>query len=434
MHTHHSYPLQRSVLKSRHRTTSLDSIYQRESLQDQRKSLTQAIESLRSPQRVYIPGCSGLLDDIDPATIIDTPESVKLWLPSMLPHTSRDAWCTTGLPTLEFRLRYAQAVDALDHLRRLRRLVRGLTLQAQKHPSPTQRTMTRSRSVFEGLQVRIAQVCSRYRNARTALLRLHPSGGWTTFFKELKKEDIRGPGREEDETSESRYIPSWIWMLQAPSSPPDLPGSLSPSAAAPRETTPTPPITTPPTGNKDNEVSAQEVEDCLLVDWAKAHERAKRFEEEVELCVEEMRRTLVFFSWKASKWEEYAQNCSQPCTHSKKPPSDHVIQGLQAYAHRQSAVFSQLISVFVSDWQNCLAPKGLGTKWLAKYSSLIVPRNGRNTIPSIMPSTLEQGEAEGDGDMLSDQDEVLDPPTECTVERDAEVELHEDFVQIIAEG
>ena len=382
-----------------------------------------------------MPGFLGLLDDIDPATIIDTPESTRLWLPSMLPHTSHDAWCTPGLPTLEFRLRYAQAVDTLDHLRRLRRLVRGLTLQAQKHPSPTQQTMTRSRSVFEGLQVRITQVCSRYRNARTALLRLHPSGGWTAFFKELKKEDIRGPGREEVENSESHYIPSWIWMLRAPSSPPDLPGPLSPSATAPCDTAPTLPITMSPVDNsEDNEVSAQEVEDGLLVDWAKAHERAKRFEEEVELCVEEMRRTLVFFSWKASEWEERARNCSQPRAPSNKPPSDHVIQGLQAYAHRQSAMFSQLIRVFVSDWHNCLAPKGLGTKWLAGYSSLIVPRNGRSTIPSIIPSTLERGEGEGNGDILSDQDEVLDPPTECVLERDAEVELHEDFVQIMAEG
>ena len=55
------------------------------------------------------------------------------------------------------------------------------------------------------------------------------------------------------------------------------------------------------------EVSEKEIEEYMLVDWAKAHERAKRFEEEVELCVEEMRRTLLFFSWKASEWERRAE-------------------------------------------------------------------------------------------------------------------------------
>ena len=69
-----------------------------------------------------MPGCSALLDDIDPAAVIDSPQLVALWLPSALPAASRDVWCVSGLPVLEFQLRYAQATDALDQLRRLRRL------------------------------------------------------------------------------------------------------------------------------------------------------------------------------------------------------------------------------------------------------------------------------------------------------------------------
>jgi len=369
------------------------------------------------------------LDDIDPESVIDLPESVKLWPPSALPHASRDTWCINGLPVLEFRLRYAQAIDALNQLRRLRCLVRGLSLQTQKHPSPTERTRTRSRSVFDGLQMRIAQVCSRYRDARVALLRLHPSGGWTTFFKELKKEDIRGPGREQDEPSESRFIASWIWILRAPPTPSDLPGSSLESPAASQNLSS--PVTVPATADNDNEddqISAQAVEDYILVDWAKAHERAKRFEEEVEMCVEEMRRTLVFFSWSASEWERRAKTR----THSDNPHPDEVLQGLQAYAYRQSAMFHKMITVFVNDWSSCLVPKGLGNEWLVDYSNLITPRNGRNTIPSIVSPAPQQDRPEAD-DILSDQDEVLDLPTEEITEQDAESELHNDFVQIMAE-
>lgn len=367
------------------------------------------------------------MDDIDPETVIDSPESVKLWLPSALPHASRNVWCISGLPVLEFRLRYAQAIDALDQLRRLRCLVRGLWLQAQKHPSPTEGTRTRSRSVFDGLQMRITQVCSRYRDARVALLRLHPSGGWTAFFKELKKEDIRGPGREQDEPSESCFIPSWIWILRAPPTPPDLPGSSPESPAAPHNLY-SPTTLSTIADNEDDQTSAQAVEDYILIDWAKAHERAKRFEEEVEMCVEEMRRTLVFFSWSASEWERRAKTRTQ----SDNSYPDEVLQGLQAYAYRQSAMFRKMITVFVNDWSSCLTPKGLGNKWLVNYSDLITPRNGRNTIPSIISPALQKDTPEAN-DVLSDQDEVLDPPVEEITEQDAESELHNDFVQVMAE-
>ena len=41
----------------------------------------------------------------------------------------------------------------------------------------------------------------------------------------------------------------------------------------------------------------QDLSSALQVEWCKAQERATRYEEEIELVVEEMRRTLVFFEW-----------------------------------------------------------------------------------------------------------------------------------------
>ena len=422
-----SNSFERRNLRSRYRNVNTGSIYQQESLQDQRRSLTQAIETLRSPQRVYMPGCSGLLDNIDPTSTIDAPESTKLWLPSALPPASRDAWCTAGMPLIEFRLRYAQAVDALDHLRRLCRLVQGLHLQRHKHPTPTQRAATtRSRGVFEGLHVRIAQVSACYRDARTALLRLHPSGAWSAFLRDLAKADVRGTRPEDPTSSNSKFVLTWIWLLRAPSTPPDLPG-LSPSTSTESTTTPV----TPPMANVDSDISEKEVEDYMLVDWAKARERATRFEEEVELCVEEMQRTLLFFFWKASEWER----CAELRARSSTPPSEEIAQGLRAYAHRQAAMYRGMVKVFVSDWHSCLQPKGLGTDWLSGYSDLITPQKGWNRIPSIIPPIPEQPEAEVDPGMLSDQDDVLDPPQEgISTGQDEESELHDNFVQVMAEG
>ena len=376
-----------------------------------------------------MPGSSVLLDDIDPETVIDTPELVKLWLPSALPPTSRDASCVSGLVALEFRLRYAQATDALDQLRRLRRLVRGLMLQTKKHPSPTQRTMTRSRGVWEGLEVRTTQVSARYRDARSALLRLHPSGEWVKFFEELKKEDIRGPGREEDDPSESRFITSWIWRLRAPPTPSYFPGSSSSAATPPDLAQTSLPIDESTADNENNEVSSKEMEDYILVDWARAQERAKRFEEEVELCAEEMRRTLQFFSFSASEWEKHAESRAN----SDNPPSANILQGLRAYAHRHSAMLRSLIKVFVNDWSSCLEPKGLCSDWLASYSALIVPQRGWHPLPSIIPPIFEQHQNNASEDILSDQDEALEQPEDIP-EPDADSQLHDDVIQILAEG
>lgn len=361
--------------------------------------------------------------------MVDAPESIKLWLPSSLP--ARDVMCAPGLPLIEFRLRYAQAADSLNQLRRLVRLLRGLALQSQKHPSPTERTRTRSRSLFQGMQAKIDQVSARYRDALTALRRLHPSGGWRSFFRELKKEDIRGPGREFYESSESRFTPSWIWSVQAPSHSPDLPGfPPPPPTISPDQPPSLSPSSSPdqaPTG--DIEMSQEEVETYMMADWAKARERARRFEEEVELSEEEMRRTLLFFSWSAEEWERRAQLHG----FSGKRLPDDVVEGLRAYALRRSAMFRELIKVFVSDWYACLEPKGLGSKWLSQYSGLIVIRKGRNYIPSIIP-TPTKPDAQPDDEVLADVDEALEQAEQgVSMDQDVEFELQDSFVQVFAE-
>ena len=215
--------------------------------------------------------------------------------------------CTPGLLLMEFWLQYAQALDALSQLQHHVHLLHGLTLQSKKHPAPTKRTRTRSHSVFEGVQARICQISACYHDALTALCCLHPSGGWIQFFQELKKEDIHRPGCEINKTSELQFIPSWIWRVQLPPNPPDLPGSSlflpPPPTISPDQTLPSP--LPPPPGDTpmyNSEVSQEELESYMMVGWAKALKHAKCFEEEVELSVEEMQRTLLFFLWRAAEW------------------------------------------------------------------------------------------------------------------------------------
>ena len=156
----------------------------------------------------------------------------------------------------------------------------------------------------------------------------------------------------------------------------------------------------------------------------------KRFEEEVELSVEEMRWTLLFCSWSALKWEERAKEHAN----NSDPPSDNVLQGLQAYAYCKSSMFRGLIKAFFNDWHNCLEPKGLGNKWLADYSTLIMPQKVRHSIPSIILPTLTEDQDNSGENILSNQDDALKWPAEGSTEPEADSELYIDFIQIMADS
>ena len=404
----------RRVLRSKYHAGTSNSIHQLELVRDQRGTLTRLIEELRSPQLVYMPGCAKLLDEVEPKAMVDAPESVNLWLPSAL--RDRDASCVPGLPLLEFRLRYARAVDALEQLRCLLGIARSLRFQVHKHISGSQRTAPQGRGVFEGLHARIAHVCARYRDDVVALSRLHPLGKWREFLRDLKKDDVRGPAPEEDDPSKSRFIPSWIWTTRVSPIPPDVPRSpSSPSNGGDGGVLVSPPVD--PVTYETIAMSQEAIDQYVMVDWAKAQERAKRFEEEVELCEEEMRRVLTFFSWNAENWEERARLCEL----GRGPSSDDVRYGLRADALRRSAMFKDLVQVFVSDWGGCLKPKGLGGEWLIKYST---------TTPVVTPPVpLRQNPTPYDQPLA----EIDEHEGEPLIELDEETELNEKFMQLFIE-
>src|SRR6266446_2200807 len=53
-----------------------------------------------------------------------------------------------------------------------------------------------------------------YHTAYVALQALNPSGTWSHRLKPLHDKDIRGPGKDpNDPTQSSQYEPSWIWLV-----------------------------------------------------------------------------------------------------------------------------------------------------------------------------------------------------------------------------
>ena len=335
----------------------------RNSFVERRRALSKSIANLREPQRLYIPASASFIDAIDPTFLAEHPESVELWLPSAFPFGARDAQCVKGLPQLEYRLRYAQAVNALQDIRRLRRLIKALATKIQSHIASTQKTVTKTRSLFDKVMGKQAQAVSAYRTLWKAIAKLAPGeefGKWKEGLKELKDSDIRGPGREEYEVSDSRFIQSWIWTSAARTS----------------------------TSTSDHDLNP-----VLRVEWCKAQARASRHEEEVELVVEEMRRTLVSFEGMALQWTKFATSpIPQVSTDSSKSGvgprklrmDETAVLGVTAYAHRQANIYHRMIHVFLDDWYPILDALSLGSTWLSNYPRPV--ENKRRRLVSNVPA------------------------------------------------
>lgn len=281
-------------------------------------------------------------------------ESIKLWLPSQLDVEDRDAICAGGVVNSEKELRFAQLEDALDGLRQVRRIRYGLiTYYKVQLAGEGQRIQTQSQGVMQTIQDRINKLVRRYRVARGALLCLDLGQDWQNLYLPLTDNDNRGPGKEPEEVlgSDGQFVSSWIW----------------------RSSTTT--------------VSPDEVNQDMRVEWAQCVARADRWEEEVILLQEEMRRTVEFLEWRSSDWltkVDLRMGMVTPTVHA----------GLAAYARKQSAVFHNLAVQFSQRWRSTLITLSLPHSWATQFLSTCkqTPKNSnfkkrkrREETPPIHP-------------------------------------------------
>lgn len=195
--------------------------------------------------------------------------NIPLWLPSQLPPMLQSEDSLGQLTRSEARLHKAQAYDALTEIRRLRRILTGISLYKHVTLNGTGgRMSSRILSTYRTFQLKVQWCVDRYRASYTALLTLAPNGAWWSCLKELKREDVCGPGLDEgeDRRGEGQREPSWIWLVS----------SVSPS-------------------EQDCNVKGNEFMDGVRVEWAWVRARAKRWGEERMLLQEEMRRVIAFF-------------------------------------------------------------------------------------------------------------------------------------------
>ncbi|TFK60790.1 hypothetical protein BDN72DRAFT_778956, partial [Pluteus cervinus] len=239
------------------------------------------IEQWIGVQERYVPGTNILRqDESAPENRIKEPWQTPLFLPSSLPNSTP---CDGRLLMIEWRLRTAQAHTGLDELRRALRMRSFLYIDKDRF-SRGQRQNTRSQSQIQRTQGKVDAAAFKYRSARSAIKVLAPllqEVGWEKEYPCLEKEDVQplrfdtdGAAENEkkkkkkDRQSEGRRKVSWIW------------GTL---------------------GNGELSEGAY-LSAYLRVEWCKSRARAKRWQEEVLLLREEMRRVLAFLEAQAIEW------------------------------------------------------------------------------------------------------------------------------------
>ena len=278
-------------------------------------SLQRCIDSWTTVQLLYIPVINVICQRLGSISVrTEQPEDYPLCLPSAFAAASLT--CDITLMEYEWKLRYAQAHDALHSLRQTLHF-RSYLLKFKDRHLTGQGANTRARSTLKGVEAKISIATQRYHAARAALASLSlflDKAEWQTTLRILKPEDIRSMMDMLDGDTEGRRIFSWIWRVHGASSDED---------------------------DRDGSL------DAMRIEWCKARVRASRWTEEVDLLKEEMRRTEQFLEWHANWWALRAK-VPHNTEHS-------LAEGLVAYAVCQASLRRALKTRFLSMWSPTLA-------------------------------------------------------------------------------
>lgn len=128
------------------------------------------------------------------------------------------------------------------------------------------------------------------------------------------------------------------------------------------------------------------------MEWAKAKACADRWEEEVILLDEEMRRVLEFCMWKAGWWLDQAPR--------REDVSESLVDGLRAYAQEQADQERRICSTWRTKWASArhLAKPILDAFWGVDPA---IPMQEVVEGPVMIDLDIDEGE---EGDNAGDSD------------------------------
>jgi hypothetical protein len=187
---------------------------QRATLLERSNALRRKINSWREVQSLYIPGASVLRDRAEREVPPDAPEERVEDMALLLPSTiNRQIPIDSALEEYEYRLRFAQAEDALIELRHHLRLRSHLYVKKDRFARGVAAN-TRSKNIISRTDDKVKACATKYRIARAAvktLARHLKKSGWEAKLLLLNDADIRGMMVGLEGESEGKRTLSWIW-------------------------------------------------------------------------------------------------------------------------------------------------------------------------------------------------------------------------------
>jgi hypothetical protein len=339
-------------------------------LEEKRRILITRINKWREVQLFYVPEIGSLVANTASKLLSAalTAEDVPLFLPSSLSPSLQTSPGFSKSLAHEVQLRIAQANDALADIRHNLRTISGLWQFKKVNISGTgNRPNTRMRSLFNRFNHRMRQSVLRYRTARSALIAANLGQGWEDRLPDLLDSHVYGPGKDDFYLQESgkanygaskgRYQISWIWLV---------PQSKS---------------------EVDTNSSEQVFDEGLRVEWSKSQARKMRWEEEVQIIQEEMRRTIVYYEWKQQWWLEQ---------HPQSMNSEDTIQvGISAYSQKQAHYCKCMAESFARAWLPFLQLEGIKPEWEHRYNRLVFGGKSRSTAASDTEKEMSEDESYG---------------------------------------
>ncbi|KAI1790617.1 hypothetical protein LXA43DRAFT_70991 [Ganoderma leucocontextum] len=256
--------------------------------------LRRRIEAWHDTAQILIPVIASLRAQYADVAATLSAQDVPVYLPSSI--------CSADLPddrllTHEWRLREAQAYDALAHLRAHLEVIAFLRSSAYKNPGVEEK----ANLVADVVRAKISMDVRRYRAAHTALVALAPVLGKTMeegYLQELNDSDVRYIS-----TFNGVSTP-WIWRFGRT-------GLLDPAHLLDLDT------------NKD-------LNAALRVEWCDARAHARTGMQMCKSLHDEMRRAIASHEQRAYWWEmQIGRNFA-----------DHpdYCEGANSYAYRQASI------------------------------------------------------------------------------------------------
>ncbi|KAJ7024364.1 hypothetical protein C8F04DRAFT_969055 [Mycena alexandri] len=306
-------------------------------IHDRRVAFLVKLAKFRKLQEVFTPGALRTMDmdqvgDADVQAV--KAESIKLFMPSELSAVEtveRAVGCATGVVALEIRLRENQCHNALVQLRANLHTKRHLISFRNTHVTGQVRA-TKARTLIAQVGERAQACADKYTQGRAALTQLC-GDDYAPHFKPLKGADIALDGEVQTTDTAARAKLAMIGAGKGARTPRHVAGTSKKvlswiwSAA----------------GALDDDEKA--LHESLRVEWCRAKARKCRWEEEVLLLREEMRRVLRYLEWQAAWWLGRV---------SVRGGAAELQAGLDAYARRQARIHTELRDFFRVQWSQSI--------------------------------------------------------------------------------